>query len=148
MKLSSRIVAAVLLIVGSSGVVYAFAKHNHWGMTAGDKIEFVTEKVTQKLDLDSQQKQRFSDLAETVVNAMTDIKATRTEHINEIEALLQDSGFNQLRAIEMVQQKTQMINDKAPLVIASLAAFLDSLSAEQKQAMKEFIRHHRHGDNH
>ena len=44
-----------------------------------------------------------------------------------------------------------MINEKAPQVIASLAIFLDSLNAEQKQEMLEFVKHHRehnrHGDH-
>jgi hypothetical protein len=38
-----------------------------------------------------------------------------------------------------------MINEKAPMVISSLAVFLDSLSAEQKQQLQDFLQNHRHG---
>ena len=48
MKLSTRIITAVLLIAGSSGVVYAYSKHNDWGMSPEEKVEFVTERVTRK----------------------------------------------------------------------------------------------------
>jgi len=58
---------------------------------------------------------------------------------------VQERGFNQARALELVQQKTSMINEKAPLVISSLAVFLDSLSVEQKQQLEKFLQHrHKH----
>ena len=152
MKLSTKLITAVLLIAGSTGVVYAFSKHNDWGMSAEEKVEFVTDRVTKKLDLDNQQQQNFTQLAETVAQLMLDAKATREEHVTEIGTLLQDPSFDQARALEMVQQKTQMINEKAPLVMASLAVFLDSLDVEQKQQLQDFIRnhrkHHRHAEGH
>lgn len=149
MKLSNRIIAAVLLVVGSSGAVYAFSKHGDWGMSPQEKVEFVTDRVTRKLALDSQQQQNFSTLAEMVAQLMVDAKATRSEHIGEIGNLLQEPNLDQSRALEMVRQKTEIINQEAPRVIASLAIFLDSLSDGQKQQLQQFIekRHHRHGDH-
>jgi len=144
MKLSSKIIVAVLLVVGSSGAVYAFSKHSDWHMTPEEKVEFVTDRATRKLNLDGQQQQNFTALAETVVQIMHEARDSRQQQVNEIGALLQDPSFNQARAMEMVQQKTRMINEKAPLVISSLAVFLDSLNAEQKQQLEEFIEHHRH----
>jgi protein CpxP len=151
MKLSTRIITAALLIAGSSGAVYAFNKHNDWGMSPEEKVEFVTERVTRKLDLDSQQQQNFTELAGAIAQIMQDARITKAQNLTEIEALLQEPSFNQARALELVEQKTRMINQKAPLVITSLAVFLDSLSVEQKQQMQEFMQHrhqhHRHGDN-
>jgi len=151
MKLSTKIITAVLLVAGSSGVVYAVSKHGDWHMTPEEKVEFVADRVTKKLDLDNQQRQNFTTLAETVAQIMLDAKAGKQQQINEIGALLQEPSFNQARAMEIVQQKTQMVNEKAPLVISSLAVFLDSLNTEQKQELQEFIknhRHHRHGAGH
>jgi protein CpxP len=151
MKLSTRIITAALLIAGSSGAVYAFSKHNDWGMSPEEKVEFVTERVTRKLDLDSQQQQNFTELAGAIAQIMQDARITKAQNLTEIEALLQEPSFNQARALELVEQKTRMINQKGPLVITSLAVFLDSLSVEQKQQMQEFMQHrhqhHRHGDN-
>ncbi len=144
MKLSTKIIGAVLLIVGSSGAVYAFSKHSDWHMTPEEKVEFVTDRVTKKLDLDSQQQQNFAAFAESMAQVMRDVRDSRQQQVNEIGALLQDPSFNQARAMEMVQQKTQVINEKAPLLISSLAVFLDSLNAAQKQQLEEFIAHHRH----
>ena len=149
MKLSTRIITAVLLIAGSSGVVYAFGKHGDWGMTPAEKAEFVSERVTKKLDLDSQQQQKFDDLANLVVEIMQQASATREHQVSEISQLLEDPSFNQARALELIQQKTQLVNEKAPLVIGSLAVFVDSLNSDQKQELQEFMqRRHRHGHGH
>ncbi len=149
MKLSTKIITAGLLIAGSSGVVYAYSKHGDWGMSPEEKVEFVTERVTKKLELDNQQQENFAQLAQTVAQLMMDARATRAQHVNEIEALLEEPSFNQARALELVQQKTQMVNEKAPLVISSLAVFLDSLTAEQKQELQGFLEHrHKHHRRH
>ena len=46
MKLSTRIITAVLLVAGSTGAVYAFGKHGGWGLTPAEKAEFVSERIT------------------------------------------------------------------------------------------------------
>ena len=82
MKLSSKIITAVLIVAGSSGAVYAFSKHGDWGMTPEEKVDFVTERVTKKLDLDSQQQQNFSSLAETVVAIMLEARASKQQQMD------------------------------------------------------------------
>ena len=151
MKISTKIIIAVLAVAGSTSAVYAFSRHGGWHMTPDEKVEFVTERVTKKLELDSQQQQNFTALAESVAAIMLDVRAGREQQFDEISALLQEPSLNQARLLEMVQQKTQMINEKAPLVVSSLAVFLDSLNAEQKQQLQQMLehkrQHHRH-DHH
>jgi len=150
MKLSTRIITAVLLVAGSSGAVYAFSKHGDWGMSADEKVEFISDRVTNKLDLDSLQRQKFSELAELVVDTLQEVKPARKQRLDEITSLLEEPSFNQARALELIQHKTQLVNEKAPLVISSLASFLDTLSVEQKQQLQEFVqhRHERHHHQH
>jgi len=149
MKISTRIITAVLLVAGSTGVVYAFSKHGDWGMTPAEKAEFVSERVTKRLDLDSEQQQKFDELASLAVDIMQEVKTSRQDHFSEITQLLEEPSFNQARALELIQQKTQLVNEKAPTVIGSLAVFLDSLNADQKQELQELMqRRHRHGHGH
>ena len=147
MKLSTRIITAVLIIAGSTGVVYAFGKHGHWGTTPQEKAEFVTERVTKKLELDALQQQKFSELAELALATMQEVRPSREERMNELTAILDEPSFNQARALQLIQQKTDMVNEKAPLLIGAVAGFVDSLDADQKQQLQEFLqqRHHRHG---
>ena len=147
MKLSTRIITAVLLVAGSSSAVYAISRHGDWGMTPQEKADFVTERVTKKLELDATQQQNFSDLANLVAGIVAETRANKSEQFEEISAMIQAPSFDQARALELVQQKTGMINEKAPQVIASLGIFLDSLNGEQKQQLEEFVkrRHEHHG---
>ena len=144
MKLSTRIVTAVLLVVGSSGVVYAFSKHGDWGMTPQEKAEFIGERVGKKLDLDAAQQQKFDSLTELVAGIVAEARAGREAQMQEISALLEEPSFNQARALELIGQKTDLVNEKAPLVISSLAVFLDSLTPAQKDKLQQFIEHRRH----
>jgi len=153
MKLATGIVVAVLLVAGSSGAVYAFSRHGDWGMTPEEKADFVTERVSKKLELDAAQRQNFSELASLLTGIVAEARAGKREQFEELSAMIEQPSFDQARALELVRQKTEMINQKAPQVIASLAVFLDSLNATQKLQLKEFIehrhRHHgRHGEGH
>ena len=62
--------------------------------------------------------------------------------------LIQAPSFDQARALELIREKTSLVNEKAPQVIASLAVFLDSLNSEQKQQLEEFIEHRREHHEH
>lgn len=149
MKLSTRIITAVLLIAGSSSAVYAISKHGDWKMTPQEKAEFMTERVSKNLELDAAQKQNFSELANLVAGIVADARANKSAQFEELSAMIEAPSFDQARALELVQQKTSMINQKAPEVIASLGVFLDSLDGEQKQQLAEFIkRRHQHHEHH
>jgi len=147
MKLSTRIITAVLLVAGSSGVVYAFGRHGDWGMSADEKVEFVSERITRKLDLDATQRQKFIELAELVAATLQQVRPTAEQRFGEISALLQEPSLDQARALELIQQRTRLVNEQAPLLIAALANFLDSLNAGQKQQLQELLQH-RHGHHH
>ena len=148
MKLSNRIATAVLLLAGSSGAVYALGKHVDWQMTPAEKTEFVTDRVSKKLDLDANQRQKFSEFADLLAQAMLEIRGTREQHKQELAALLDEPSFNQARALEVISEKTRQIDQKAPLLVTALAGFLDSLNAEQRSRLREFVEHHRHHRGH
>ena len=148
MKLSTRIITAAMLVAGSSSAVYAVSKHGDWHMTAEEKADFVSERVTRELSLDATQQQYFKDLAGLVAEIVSEARANRSEQIDEISTMIQAPDFDQARALELVREKTGMVNDKAPQVIASLAIFLDSLNSEQKQQLEEFIEHRREHHRH
>jgi len=150
MKLSTKILATVLLVAGGSSAVYAVGKHGDWHMSAAEKAEFVGDRVAGKLDLDAAQRQNLDSLTGLVAGIMNEAANRRQENYTELSKLLETETFDQSRALELVQSKTSLVNEKAPQVIASLAIFLDSLNAEQKQQLQEIIehrsghRHHRH----
>ena len=148
MKLSKRIVIAALVIAGSTGAVYAYGKHNHWGMTPEEKVEFVTERVTRKLELDAAQQQNFSQFAGKMAEVMQQIRPSSEQRGEMISELLESPSLDQAKTLELVQTRTRVIDEKAPEVIASLALFLDSLTPEQRQQVQEFALHRHHHHKH
>ena len=143
MKKSTKIIIAALTALGLSGGVFAYGKHNHWRMDPEEKANFVVEKATKTLGLNESQKGNLKVLADDVLALMQEVRANRDMQMQEVQQMLAEPVLDQARALQMVQQKTQAINDKAPAAIASLAVFLDSLSSEQKAELQEYMDDHR-----
>ncbi len=147
MKKSTKIIMATALVLGISGSVFAFGKHGHWNMSPEEKAEFVTERVTKKLELRESQQQNLQALVGDVLVLMKEMRAERDNHKTQIEEMLAEPVLDQGKALQLIESKTRQINDKAPEVIASLALFLDSLDSSQKSQLQSFIAkgmHHRH----
>ena len=147
MNKTTKIVMASLLALGVSGGVLAYGAHNHWGMNSDEKVEFVTDRVSKKLDLDDVQRQNLEVLAKDMMALVEEMRSGREAHMNEIQQMLGDPVLDQNRVIKLIQDKTQSINDRAPATVASLALFLDSLTTEQKSELQSFVAdrmHHRH----
>lgn len=148
MKKSTKIIAITTLIVGLSSTVFAFAGNGHWKMSASERAEFVNDRIASKLELTETQKNQLSSLTDDILGLAGEIKETRNSHKLLVQQLLSEPTLDQSKALGMIHQTTQMINDRAPETIASLAAFLDSLDVEQKAELQEFIEHkmkHKHG---
>lgn len=147
MKKSTKVLIATAMALGISGGVYAFGKYNHWGFSAEDRMEFVIERVSKKLELNDIQQQNLQTLAKEVLALMKEMRDERSAHLAQIESMLKEPVLDQAKALNMIETKTASISNKAPAVIASLAVFLDSLTIEQKSRIHEFIErdaHHYH----
>ncbi len=150
MKRTTKILIATAMIAGISGGVFAYGKHNHWGISAEDKVEFITERVTRKLNLNDIQQGNLNALARDILALMNEMHASRETHITQIETMLAEPVLDQAKALNLIQAKTSHIANKAPTVIASVATFLDSLNLEQKAQLQQFVSnrmHHRHGQS-
>ncbi|MCP4237542.1 MAG: periplasmic heavy metal sensor [Aestuariibacter sp.] len=151
MKKSTKIIMTGLLALGISGGVFAYGAHNHWGMNADDKAEFITKRVTKKLDLDETQQQNLQVLATDMLQLMEELKSGREAHMDQVQQMLSAPVLDQSAALKMIEQKTQAVNDRAPATIASLALFLDSLNPDQKSQLQSFVSdrmHHKRGHGH
>lgn len=147
MKRSTRIIAIAVVALGVTSTVFAFGAHKGWRMGPADKAEFMTGKITEKLELNATQQQNLQVLSATILDIMSDVRSGRGEHMETVQQMLSEPTLDQVKALEMIRQKTEMVNAKAPEVIASIAGFLDSLDSEQKQQLREHMKnrmHHRH----
>jgi hypothetical protein len=142
MKKSTKIIALTLLTLGVTSGVFAYGAHNAWKMSPEKKAEYMTDKITENLELNTIQQENLKMLSDTVLEMMNDAGSNRGEHMELVQQFLSEPTMDQAKALQMVQQKTQMINDRAPQVIASIAGFLDSLDNEQKKELREHMGEH------
>ena len=150
MKKSTKIIAIAVAALGVTSTVFAFGAHRGWGMSPEDKAEYMTGKITEKLELSATQQQNLQTLSVTILDIMSDARSGRGEHMETVQQMLSEPTLDQAKALEMIRQKTEMVNAKAPEVIASIAGFLDSLDSEQKELLREHMKnrmHHRHQEH-
>ncbi len=150
MKKSTKIIAIVVVALSVTSTVFAFGARHGWSMSPEDKAEFMTGKITEKLELNATQQQNLQVLSATILDIMSDVRSGRTEHMETVQQLLSEPTLDQAKALEMIRQKTEMVNAKAPEVVASIAGFLDSLDDEQKQQLREHMKnrmHHSHQEH-
>ena len=152
MRKAAKTLTVAIVALGVTPGVFAYGAHAAWRMSPEEKAEYVTGKITQKLVLNAMQQGNLRALSASLIQVMSDVRSDRKAHMESLQQLLSEPTLDQARALQMIQQKTAMINAKAPGIIASLAGFLDSLDSEQKIALSEHFgdhmgRHHEHNHN-
>ncbi len=148
MKRSVKIVTAVVLTLGIAGGAAAVGKHRF-----GDPVKranFMVSYISDELELDSTQQQALTVLKDELLAARESMKGQVSGVHQEAGELIAAESFDQARALEMINNKTSAINSVAPDVINALGGFLDTLNAEQKAEVAEFVSEHRgrHGRRH
>ncbi len=148
MKRSTKIVIAAALTVGLVGGAAAVGKHR-FGDSEKRRAHMISH-VADELELNSDQTTSLNTLVDEMMSIKQQMHAEFGEDMSGLEAMITSEQFDQTRALDMVNSKTDAIKQNAPGVIAALGNFLDGLSAEQKAEiadhMKERKRHHRkHG---
>lgn len=120
--------------------------HRHegrWQMSAEDSAKFrgkMIERVSSKLDLNEDQKQRLGVLADKLKEQRTALTGTTTDPRAEMQALVAGDKFDRARAQTIVGEKTAALSSKSPEVIAAAADFYDSLNTTQQQKVREFMQ--------
>ncbi len=155
MKKSSKIILITVLTVGVAGGVFAYGAHHHFSnMTPQEKAEMISDRIDRKLELNDIQKQNLDALALHVAGLMQEVRENGQARFQMMDEVLSDEPVNQAVLLQKINEKTLMVNQKAPELVSKLAGFIDSLDTEQKTEIKEMIeqrRSHRfgpHGERH
>ena len=150
MKKSSKIILTTVLSIGVVGGVFAYGAHHHFSnMTAQEKAEMISDRIDRKLELNDLQKQNLDALTLHIAGIVEEVRMERQTRFQMVEDLLSDGPVDQASLVQQINDKTILVNDKAPELVAKLAGFIDSLDAEQKADIKSMIEHRRsHRLNH
>ncbi len=140
MKRSSKILVAAALVLVVGGTAAAVAKQSYWRF-GPDGAAFV-QRLSEELKLDEQQSTQLESLRQLAVRLRGESRAGRDQHREQVLTLLSAPTLDQQEALRLLSEKTDTVTQRAPEVIAALAAFTDSLSAEQKGRIEAIAREH------
>ena len=101
----------------------------------------MVERVGRKLELNADQKQRLTALADKLHEQRTALAGQGKDPRAEVKALVAGDKFDKTRAQALVTEKTTALQSKSPEVIAALADFYDSLNPAQQQQVRDFMEH-------
>lgn len=140
MKKSSKIILTTLLTLGVAGSVFAFGAHHHFSnLSPQDKAEMISDRIDRKLDLSEMQKNNLDTLTFHIAELMQEVRENKQSRHEMLNDLLTDGPMDQAALLQKINDKTVMVNDKAPEVVAKLAGFMDSLDVEQKAKIKDMM---------
>jgi len=98
------------------------------------------DKISQKLELDTAQKQKLDLLADQLMASRTAFRAKDADPRAEIQAMVAGAKFDRARAQTMLEQNTQVVQGNGPKVIGAFADFYDSLNPQQQQQVRERLQ--------
>lgn len=117
-------------------------------MSAEDQAQMrgkIIERVSGKLDLNADQKQRLGVLADKLQEQRTALIGKTTDPRADVQALVAGDKFDRTRAQTLMTEKTAAITGKSPEVITAMADFYDSLTPAQQTQVREAMQKGRHG---
>lgn len=140
-------------LVGASIVLGGLAacghsRHGYGSMSAEDQAQMrgkIVEKVSSKLELNAEQKQRLNVLADKLQEQRAALVGKTTNPRAEVQALVAGDKFDRSRAQTLLTEKTAAITGKSPEVIHAMADFYDSLNPAQQTKVREAMQKGRHG---
>lgn len=119
--------------------------------TPEEKAEWITKKITSKLDLNTQQQVNFKQLADQVLISKNAVHENRKQHHEKLLTMLDSPTLDQDLLQGIVSDMTSRVNQQSYAVIDKLAGFYDSLNDQQRAKLREHLAekmedgHHRHG---
>ena len=122
-----------------------------WQASAEESAQFrgkMVERVSSKLDLNAEQKQRLTVLAEKLHAQRLALMGDTPNPRADLQALVAGERFDRARAQTLVAEKTAALTSQSPEVIAAMGDFYDSLNPAQQQKVREFMNRGRRWGRH
>ncbi len=143
MKRSTKIITTAVLTFGIIGGAIAYGKSKFCDHAA--RADYMASYVSEKLELNESQDLVLNALKDQLQNTRNQMKEEMTQAHEQMRELFTADSFDQAKALELLSDKTSAVNANAPDVMVALGNFLDSLNAEQKAKILEFMDHKSEG---
>ncbi|MFP8835562.1 Spy/CpxP family protein refolding chaperone [Hydrogenophaga sp. XSHU_21] len=131
--------SATVLVGGLS----ACGRHHEHGPASAERISEwrgkAIERVSGRLDLSAEQRQKLEVLADKLIAQRTAMVGQGGDPRTEMKALVAGEKFDRARALNLLDEKTRVLQVGTPEVIEALANFYDSLNPTQQAEVREFM---------
>ncbi len=97
------------------------------------------DRVTRNLDLTAEQRQKFEVLADKLIAQRAAMIGQSQGPRTEMKALVAGEKFDRARALNLLDEKTRVLQMSTPEVITALADFYDSLNPAQQAEVRAFL---------
>ena len=143
-----RIKLAVLAVVtiGTLNVITGCA-YSFMHKSPQERAEWMVKDLTKELTLNEAQVGKLNALKDELLAVRSDYQKKRSATKETIGELLSQPTLDQTRALALIKERTQEVNDKAPPVVADFAGLYDSLTPEQQKKLHDEVTErlkHRH----
>jgi protein CpxP len=132
--------AGAAMVAGS--IAGCAGQRHGWG--GGNSAEFrakMVERVGSKLELDANQKQKLTVLAEKLQAQREAMRGAggSGDPRSQFKALFAGAKLDQAGASRLIEEKTAAVRSGSPEIIAAAADFYDNLNAAQQQKVRDFM---------
>src|SRR4051812_13815481 len=120
--------------------------HHGWNASPEEKAQMrdrMVHRVAKRLDLNAEQKQRLTALADKVQQQRAALAAGTPDPRAAIRGLVAGDKFDRAKAQALVAEKMAAVNTGSPEVIAALGDFYDSLDATQQARVRGYMERDR-----
>jgi len=130
-----------------SGCAYSF-RHK----SPQERADWLVNKISDELKLNDAQLSKLNVLKDELLTMRGDYRKKRNETKLAIGEMLSQPTLDQTRALALIRDRTQEVNEKAPRAVSAFAAFYDSLTPDQQKKLHDEVteqmkRHHGYWDD-
>jgi protein CpxP len=108
----------------------------------GEKRMKIVERVSDKLDLTEDQKNRLGLLVDKLHEQRSALMGQTKDPRAEMKSLVAADKFDKARAQALITEKISVLQTGSPGVIAALADLFDSLNPAQQQKLRGYLDGH------
>ncbi len=139
MKRHTRVILVVLVLISAAGG----AAYYCFGGGPEARADRVVARIGDRLDLDADQRLRLDRLKAEIMGLRAEARAGRADTLDQLVAILLAPRLDQAELLDMLEQRTRTVRERAPAVLETVASFTDSLTPAQKSEIGDLIASHR-----
>ncbi len=136
MKRSTKIILGSVVGLGLVGAVTA-KQFGACEYGPDQRADWISQRVSDELNLTTVQQSELQNLKGSALAAFGSMREQKPA-FSEIEALFA-TEFDQAKAIQLVESRSQTFTQKAPELIAAFANFYNTLDDSQRAEVSEMV---------